>query len=739
MASPLHSPPQALTPDNGSFPRKEFHVTPRRNPSSFSLLCFAGSNLLRLYAFPSSVVSVFRRYFGKGIHSEKTDHNNNFTQFELEGKLWTNKSLSTERLVVEMLSIIYQSGFTYLSTIDYGRESDDRLAIAFSRPSLPSELSVPSASSSPKAPSLAPIPDQPKLRVPFALSFPSSIVLRVICPPLHLTPAILQAVRGAWPRGVQSEKKVGENSFEFKLKGYRWFQEDTFATDSLRYILTLLSSLDAHSFTLQASISLTNRSRNKDFWIFTGPPPPDGIDSPAPSILNASHPDLHGQQASGVHSRLATEPITSSSPLPPSYHARAATDNMGRKSPQYLQHSPGGSSGSLPSPGLRKAAPRAQIPVSVHDTDGEILEISGYRADLPSVIPDGTENMTGVGAQPTPDVFYTTSPFGPLSAAPIPLSSSPGAAASQQQSHTSSFESTHGDAPHTPKPVETDREGELLSPGVFKDSGIYRDSTFSSMSDMSAEIPIKWTGVNRESQQISEERRTSEGPKFPGGWEATPIEEKEEPDATARRASFDIHLNQNKEPEQPVHDVRVASPEITRPGNETRKSEAGLIELNTTTPAPPPPIATSDNTKEKQREASSGVGWVLVNIEGRNVDGSVASPVPQVVDGAAPSSVAVETHSDGKNDPSEVSSLVKPPSAPSTPKTKAIVIVDNPGGKKGKQKKDSSRIKRLLSLTRRDSKAIEKSPAQTQRSRMSSLRRGIPEAKRNDDGRRSFH
>ncbi|KAJ3883055.1 hypothetical protein F5051DRAFT_487407 [Lentinula edodes] len=718
MTSPLHSQPYALKLDNSSFvPRKEFQIAPRRNPSSFSLLCFAGSNMLRLYAFPSSVVSAFRRFFDKRIHfylllAEKTDHHNNFTQFELEGKLWTTKSLATERLLVEMLNIVYQSRFTYLSTIDYGRESDDRLAIAFSRPSPPVEYPASSSSSSPKVPSLAPIPDQPRPRVPFALSFPSATVLRVICPPLHSTPAILQAVRGAWPRGVQSEKKVGENSFEFKLKGYRWFQEDTFATDSLQYILTLLSSLDAHSFTLQASISLTNRSRNKDFWIFTGPPPPDELNSQAPSIHDTSHTDLHGQQhALGVHTRTATEPILSSSPLPPSYHARIATDNVGRNSPS-------GSSGSLPSPGLRKAAPRAQVPVSVHDTDIDIPETLGYRVDLPSVVPDGVENMTGVGAaSQTPDVFYSTSPFGDLSAAPIPLSSSPhaGVAASPpasprktqplQHSHTSS-EST----PIDPSIKSLEMEGDLLSPGVFKNSGIYRDSAFSSNSDVSAEIPIKWTGAHRESQQIREERRISEGPKFPGGWEASPIEEKEEIDATGR-VSLNFDLDQNKHPEMPVYDVRVASPEITTAVSGTRKSEAGLIELNNATFSPPPPLPTQSSSddapsspKGKPREVGSGAGWVLVNIEGKNDNGTVAPPVSEV--GPASSSAGREISSSDNHPSSAESSsksVVKPVDDPSTPKAKAIVIVHNPEGKKGKTKKDSSRIKRLLSITRRDS------------------------------------
>jgi hypothetical protein len=533
--------------------------------------------------------------------AERVDPNNNFTEFELEGKLWVTKSLSTERLLVEMFAIIYQTGFSYLSTIDYGRESDDRIAITFSKPCLPSEFLVSSSSSSPQIPSLAPIPDLPRPRVPFALSFTSPTVLRVICPPLHSTPAILQAVRGAWPRGIQSEKKVGENSFEFKLKGYKWFQEDTFATDSLRYILALLSSLDAQSFTLQASISLTNRARNKDLWIFTGPPPPDELESPPPSILSASHSDVHSQHLLGSHTHVTTEPIHGASSLSP-YHGRAATESARHGNLHNMHGSSIGSSGSLPSSGLRKAAPRAQIPVSVYDTDEPAL----YRADLPSMIPDSVENMTGVGAGlHTPDVFYSTPPFGDAAAVPLPLSPvshtspsqtavvlplpSPRGTPPLQEPPTS--ESIPEDvAPDTPSPDFHRAEGELLSPGVFKDSGIYRDSTFSSNTDFSAEIPIKWTGAQREDSQSQEKRRLSdiEGPKLPGGWEPTPVEEKEEPVAVVN-PPIDIHLEQEKEPEGPVHDVRVALPEITRPRNETRKkSEAGVVEIPSTSPPPLP-------------------------------------------------------------------------------------------------------------------------------------------------------
>ncbi|KAF5382962.1 hypothetical protein D9757_006382 [Collybiopsis confluens] len=749
MSSP-YTPLQPLPPpqlssdqhDTSFIPRKEFQSVSTREPSAFALLCLASSNLLRLYEFPSTVIATLRHFLDQrnAIHSEKTDLNNNFTQFELEGKIWTTKSLPTERLLVEILAIIYQSGFSFLSTIDYGRENDDRLAITFSRPSLSSELSVLSSSSSPRIPIVTPIPDQPKPRVPFALSFISGTVLRVVCPPLHSTPAILQAVRSAWPRGVHSEKKVGENSFEFKMKGYRFFQEDTFATDSLRYILSLLSSLDAQSFTLQASISLTGRSRNKDLWLFTGPPPPDTLDSPPPSIVNASNSDIHGH-ALAFHRRIATEPI--GTPLPTMYHGRAATDNVGVGSPQYLLASPDEfGSGTLPSPGLRKAAPRAQVPVSVHDTD-DIPDHEAYRANLPSKIPSGVEDMTGVGAGvPTPDVFYSTSPLGDPNSVPLPLSPpahsssvqtatilpqpSPRRTPPLQQSHSSS-ESNPEDVSDIPSPVPQDIGDELLSPDVFKDSDIYRDSQLSSNTDFSQEISIKWTGTQGESHQVQEQDRplSEMAPKFPGGWEATPVEEKEEPTATVRSPA-EVHLEQNREP---LHDVCVASPEITSPA--IRKSEVGLIEVVSTSPPPPLPSSANAVPQEKEREVDSGVGWVMVNIEGQGDNTLVPSFIPNSVDGGS-------AHTDPALASEEKQSFQ---SCADVPTAKAITIIENPDSKKGKSKKEPSRIKRLLSISRRDpAKTIDDTPPQEQRSRMRSLRSngGTPEAKRNENNRRSF-
>lgn len=212
-------------------PRKEFLRDQLVTRSAFALLAISGANCVRVYSFTPQTVQVLRRVLEQyaPILSLREDAAQNLCEFALDRKPWGNpKSVPTEKLLVDIIAAIYQCGYTYLSTIDYGREADDRLAMAFSKP----DFSIPPASRSATPlppPSMSPridgsrssLGERPKpKRVPFAISFSSVTVMRVIAPPLHLTPAILQAVRGSWPRGVVSEKGVGGNSYEFKLKGY---------------------------------------------------------------------------------------------------------------------------------------------------------------------------------------------------------------------------------------------------------------------------------------------------------------------------------------------------------------------------------------------------------------------------------------------------------------------------------------------------------------------------------------
>ena len=128
----------SLTMNQGFTPRKEFLRQTSHPQISFALLTFASSSLIRLYSFPPPVVTTLRRVLQHrgSISAYKEDPDNGHGEFALVGKPWSDaKSARSERLVVIVLAIILQYGYTFLSPLGYGRESDDRLALAFSKPS----------------------------------------------------------------------------------------------------------------------------------------------------------------------------------------------------------------------------------------------------------------------------------------------------------------------------------------------------------------------------------------------------------------------------------------------------------------------------------------------------------------------------------------------------------------------------------------------------------------------------
>src|ERR1700761_1328947 len=419
------------------------------------------------------------------------------------------------------------------------------------------------------------------------------------------------------------------------------FHEDTIATDSLRHILSLLSSLDANSFSLLASISLTSPSRVKDLWIFTGPASSsiDSLpDSPAPSVLNGSHNDfrravpasqppiinpkyIHSQQS--LHHKLTSEPAISAAPIPGA-HARAATDT----SPGSSSHSPvRNSTINL----LRKPAPRAQVPESVHDPDVPMSESEPLRIHMPSLVSGSAENLTGIGAGRTPDVFYSTSPLGhsALAEEQLPLLVPENGTRSRTPSSHRNSEQTPpflGSRSHSPSPSPQPAPLEeqipaasvdvkspvamdsptgtmpLLGPNAFRDSAFSSGSN--SMYDMP--IPVKWTGMGRDASDETKEQRESLGPSFPGGWQPTPIEEKPE---ELEGYTEDDKLQHN--PNLPTPDIqevpqRLGSVDSASHDITLRKSEAGLVEL----------IAASENA-DNARSEGEGKGWVVIDVEGR--------------------------------------------------------------------------------------------------------------------------
>ncbi|KAL1714880.1 hypothetical protein EV715DRAFT_294747 [Schizophyllum commune] len=769
--------PDVLQPsasqDTSFTPRKEFIRSPKPVPNIFSLLAISASNCIRLYSFPLSFIVALRRLLEQqtSIIEYREDVQNSMCEFVLEGKPWANpKSVTAERLLVHILAAIYQQGYTFLSVIDYGRETDDKLAMAFSKPSPTpaSRTDSPRPSQDAAAPSLSSHSARER-RVPFALSFASATCMRVIAPPLHCTPAILQAVRASWPRGVVSEKKVSDDCFEFKLKGYRWFQEDTFATDSLRHILSLLSALDANQFTLLASLSLTNRSRVKDLWVFTGPPSPSAVyESPNTSMLGSNldmrrAPDQSYQHLP-MHHRMATEPMVA--PLPHPAHQRAATESTPRRTlsknrrpntPPRNGTPPGQQPETSPNT-LRKPAPRAQVPVSVASiTD---VEDEGFRAQLPSTVPSGVENMTGVGAGPphsggplppqvampmppaeqTPDVFYATSPF-TTGAPPQP---SPVRSTHEQPSAPKSR------VPSDEVPVQTIEElsagsltppyqpgSQVNTPGTqastppLLPSGVFRDSAFSSNTEESAEVPIKWTGLAARLQEgeprpgMGERVRSDPDPPLPGAWQPTPAEEK------PAELRPDSGVGREESPPREVQEVsgRVRSPELTEP-DVLRKSEAGLIEQASRrqtgqaaemgvlpsspegSPSAPssPTSATARPGGPKTKSGHTSVrGWVLVNVEPVPPRSEAAKELGKSVNGKENETRSEKKDVGKEKDPhKEKGSVASLKSKGRDADSAASSTRSSPTSSKHKREGSGSGARRFFSLTRRGSKSVSR-------------------------------
>ncbi|KAI0321710.1 hypothetical protein OF83DRAFT_1168237 [Amylostereum chailletii] len=715
-------PPPHITPsDTNLIPRREF-VREHHTPSSFAILALAGSCQIRLYSFPSPVIAAVRRLLDKTrkVIGHREDVLKNYVELAIDGKPWSNpKSIPTERTLNDIIAVLLQHGFDFLSTLDYGREQDDRIIMAFSKPIVATALPPTHGSPVPvrdsSGSSSIPLPGSSVLvKVPFALSFPNATTLRVISPPLASTPAILQTVRGSWPRGVVSEKKVGANSYEFKLKGYRWFQEDTFATDSLGYILTLLGSLDGFGFKLMASLSVANRSRAKDLWIFTGVSDITQLDTPPSSNASDSRAEFRPVASPEPRQRKRSNSLPSDTRSPlagltipelghTTGHVRAAT------SPTPHGHSDGNPHTAAV---LRKPAPRAQLPVSVASSNVSNDDVSLaaglsprrrseelIRAPMLSDVGSAV-NMTGIGAHhvlspshypprdapprtplqppddPTPTIFYATPPRDhnpyfpptpapavaavPISAAPLP-SSSPPRSPPLNKPPPENLEALVGHPPlynpgvNMPSPTDDTMTPPLLSPDAF------RDSAFSTGSVQTKEIPITWTGPHEDPSTDPPSKPGRMSPVLPGGWR-TPIKETvpEEPadadNAFAHvRPSLDSLRPRPHDMTPEYREVNVAIAVRHSPDAE-RKSEA--IVMGDTTQYPKTAQPENDRlaspvhatTGTSEHKIPSGEGWVLVSVSPSSPS-SPSTKDPHSDGGKVPPHLS--PHSDGRSHPYE--------------------------------------------------------------------------------------
>ncbi|KAF9505675.1 hypothetical protein BS47DRAFT_1353720 [Hydnum rufescens UP504] len=241
-ASPRDSPTANFTP------RQEFVKAPIV-PHAFGLVSFNGSGILRLANFSVNVTQAVRRALWDEIRDFREDADLAVCELLLAGRPFSGRSVRQEHIALDAISAILSQHYFLVTPIDYGRIYLDKLTLVFSRALIP--RSAP----------------QPERRIVFGISFVSSSSLRVVSPPLSLTPAILQVVRSTWPHGVVNEKWDNEGSYTFKLK------PSTLERNSMTHIFALLRAMDAHGLRLVTSLVLGKRSRVRDFWIFSAPAP----------------------------------------------------------------------------------------------------------------------------------------------------------------------------------------------------------------------------------------------------------------------------------------------------------------------------------------------------------------------------------------------------------------------------------------------------------------------------------
>lgn len=473
------------------------------------------------------------------------------------------------------------------------------------------------------------------------------------------------------------------------------FEQDTFAADSLQHILALLSALDAQSFTLIASISLTSHSRIKDLWLFTAPAPEDTpsdlLEVPSSEASALRRYSFPPGQLESQHKKQTADPSPAipHSPLSGNHNKSSSEGAQRRVLPVAQQ-------GNV----LRKASPRAQVPIDIRNS--EIFHQDTdmpNRTLLPSVIPAGAVNMTGVGSSQTPEVFYESSPFSPGTithhnhVASGPTSPSLQRAISSDHStgrvKTPPLLASSSSKPPLPQVIDTlvVAPNTPTNPAPLLGSMAFRDSSMTSDTELTREIPIKWTGPLNEEWDKAKKResRIADNGTLPGGWQPP------SPIAEQREGSEGEELSQRRETPILQNESRIEAPEIIKA--ELRKSEAALVEIIKSTS---PPISTP---QKKEKDCTSpggagnnGKGWVLVNVED-------TPESPQPCGGSE------HKGSPGQTPSASVTGLVQP--KPVSPEAKAIVVIDVLNSKNnaptGVAKEGDSRVKQLFSLGRKDS------------------------------------
>ncbi|CAE6449463.1 unnamed protein product [Rhizoctonia solani] len=317
-------------------PRSEF-LRPEATPQSYALVALNGADTLRCHNISRSALSALRDTFGNETRLYGEANGGEIAEFVFRNSPWSTKSVRSETLIVQLFTTLLAHQYTFVTSIDYGRQYLDKLSLTFTRAASPNGRSAPDAV--------------------FALSFVTPTVLRVLYAPLHCTPAILQSVRNTWPRGVKDERKLGNGCWEFRLKGFGYFSAEKSDEALIPHVFALLRTFDTHAFKLIAGVPIGGRSRNKDMWVFTAP--------------GTSKPPSHNASPSPYQGTLESEtayspgPFTASPTVGTGGHAKFVTDEPERAPPVATSHTRSASNPIPSSTPQRKPVPPMAMPVPV--------------------------------------------------------------------------------------------------------------------------------------------------------------------------------------------------------------------------------------------------------------------------------------------------------------------------------------------------------------------------------------
>ena len=405
--------------------------------------------------------------------------------------------------------------------------------------------------------------------------------------------------------------------------------------------------MDGFGFTLLTSLSLNNRSRSKDLWVFTGVSQTNSFDSQA-SSSHGSRTDLHATSFERARERRRSYqgPAHSATANNWPSHVRAATEH----SLGHLSHNPPPSSVSSKSAIVRKPAPRAQLPVSVAQStasndnvhDGGIpsshsVPSEELRMELQSDVGSAVD-MTGVGTQkygPEKSLHQQTSRF---------HSMTPGAANPYYPNMSTSVVNTM--QPNgSPEGVQTTARKETLTPKRSATTsslplrsrtsakgasqpvtpllgpGAFRDSALSSNTGQTADIPSTWPGPGRGNGYLSAGIHGGDH-LLPSGWIGDHPNES------------NAHGHALRSPEE--QEVKVGIPELVHPrrrlarsGEATFVPEAHRADIHRPNDADRhyPPMRSTPDRREADTPKSPD-GWVLVSVGQPSMTGAPQGPNP---------------------------------------------------------------------------------------------------------------